>query len=49
MAMFARRSLQRMLDELSDVVSLEGREKLAREMDRKRATALGYEWELALL
>jgi hypothetical protein len=47
--MFARRSLQRLLDELSEGISLEGRKKLAHEMDRKNPSALGYEWELALL
>jgi hypothetical protein len=49
MAMFSRRSLQRMLDELDDVVSLEGRKKLVHELDRKNSSALGYEWEVALL
>jgi hypothetical protein len=49
MAMFARRSLQRLLDELSEGISLEGRKKLAHEMDRKNSSVLGYEWELALL
>jgi hypothetical protein len=49
MAMFSRRSLQRILTELEGAVSLEGRKKLAHEMDRKAASALGYEWETALL
>ena len=49
MAMFARRSLQRLLDELCGVISLEGLKKLAHEIDRKNPSALGYEWELALL
>ena len=49
MAMFARRSLQRLLNELSERISPEGRKKLAHEMDRKNSSALGYEWELILL
>jgi hypothetical protein len=49
MAMFARRSLQRLLCELSETLSLEVQKKLAREMDRKNPSALGYEWELVLL
>jgi len=49
LAMFARRSLQRLLDELKGKVSLEGRTKLAFEMDRQDASALGYEWELVLI
>jgi hypothetical protein len=49
MALFARRSLQRLLDELEGALSVEARSKLAREFDRKDASALGFEWELALL
>lgn len=49
MAMFSRRSLQSLLYELEEVVSLEGRKKLAHEIDRKASSALGYEWELILL
>jgi hypothetical protein len=49
MAMFARRSIQRLLNELKGKVSLEGRKKLAFEMDRQNVSALGYEWELALV
>jgi hypothetical protein len=49
MAMFARRSIQRFLNELKGKVSLEGRTKLAFEVDRQNASALGYEWELALV
>lgn len=49
MAMFARRSLQRFLDQLSEKVSLEGQKKFAHEMDRKNRSAVGYEWELILL
>lgn len=49
MAMFPRRALQRLLDQLKDNLSLEARKKLAHELDRPNASALGYEWELALL
>jgi hypothetical protein len=49
MAMFPRRALQRLLDQLKDDLSLEARTKLAHELDRPSASALGYEWELALL
>jgi len=49
MAMFARRSIQRLLDDLKGSISLEARKKLAFEMDRQRPSALGYEWELALV
>lgn len=47
--MYARRSLQYLLDELKDDISLEARTKLAGEMDRLDASALSYEWELALI
>jgi hypothetical protein len=49
MAMFARRSLQRLLNELESKLSFEARQKLVRELNRQDASALGYEWELALL
>jgi hypothetical protein len=49
MAMFPRRALQRLLDQLKDILPLEARIKLAHELDRPNASALGYEWELALL
>lgn len=49
MAMFARRSIQRLLDELKGKISLEARIKLAFEIDRQNASALGYEWELGLV
>src|ERR1051326_5031067 len=49
MAMFARRSLQRLLDELKDTLSPTACAKLAHELNRKDASALGFEWELALL
>lgn len=49
MAMFARRSLQRFLNELKDRISWEARMKIAAEMDRKDPSALGFEWELALI
>jgi len=49
MALFARRSLQHLLDELEGALSIEARLKLAHELNRKDASALGFEWELALL
>lgn len=49
MAMFARRSIQRMLDELAADISIDGRRKLAHELNRNAPSALGFEWELALL
>jgi len=49
MAMFPRRVLQRLLDQLKDNLSLEAPAKLAHELDRPGASTLGYEWELALL
>lgn len=49
MALFARRSLQRMLDELDGRIAIEAKQKLVHELNRKSASALGYEWELALL
>jgi hypothetical protein len=49
MAMFARRVLQAMLFDLEPHIPLEGREKLARELNRQSPSALGFEWELALL
>jgi hypothetical protein len=49
MAMFARRSLQHLLDRLSGKISPEVLKKFAHEMDRKNPSALGYEWELVLL
>ena len=49
MAMFARRSLQRLLNDLESVLSFEARQKVARDLNRQDASALGFEWELALL
>src|SRR5258708_7879464 len=49
MAMFARRSLQRLLNDLEDKLSFAARQKLVHELNRQDASALGYEWELALL
>ena len=49
MAMFARRSLQRLLNDLESILSFEAHQKLVRELNRQDASALGYEWELALL
>jgi hypothetical protein len=49
MAMFARRSLQRLLNDLKDKLSPAACRKLAHELDRQDASALGYEWELGLL
>jgi hypothetical protein len=49
MAMFARRSLQRLLDDLEGKLSPEARQKLVQELNRQNTSALGYEWELALL
>jgi hypothetical protein len=47
--MFARRSLQRLLDALKAHIAIEARQKLAHELDRRAPSALGFEWELALL
>jgi len=49
MAMFARRVLQTMLDHLAAQVPLEGRKKLAHELNRQSSSALGFEWETAVL
>ena len=49
MAMFARRVLQTMLDHLAAHLPPEAREKLARELNRQSSSALGFEWETALL
>lgn len=49
MAMFARRSLQRLLDDLKEKLSPEARAKLAHGLNQNEVPALGYEWELALL
>ena len=49
MAMFARRVLQTMLDHLPAHLPLEARQKLAHELDRQSSSALGFEWETALL
>ena len=49
MAMFSRRVLQTMLDHLASHLPLPARRKLAREMDRQSSSALGFEWETALL
>jgi hypothetical protein len=49
MAMFARRVLQSMLDHLAAHLPLEARNKLAHELDRQSSSALGFEWETALL
>jgi hypothetical protein len=46
--MFARRVLQAMLYEVEPHISLEGREKLARELNRQSRSTLGFEW-VALL
>ena len=49
MAMFARRVLQTMLDHLAAQLPFEERKKLARELNRQSSSALGFEWETALL
>jgi hypothetical protein len=49
MAMFARRSLQRMLDHLAAHLPAEARMKLAHELNRRSTSALGFEWETMLL
>jgi hypothetical protein len=49
MAMFVHRLLQNMLDHLAAHLPLEAREKLARELNRQSSSALGFEWEAALL
>lgn len=49
MAMFARRSLQRMLDHLAAHLPAEARMKLAHELNRQSTSALGFEWETGLL
>lgn len=49
MAMFTRRVLQTMLDHLAAHLPIEAREKLARELNRQSSSALGFEWETALL
>jgi hypothetical protein len=49
MAMFARRVLQSMLDQLAAHLPVEAREKLAHELNRQSRSALGFEWETALL
>jgi len=49
MAMFARRVLQSMLDHLATHLPLEARKKLAHELNRQSSSALGFEWETALL
>jgi hypothetical protein len=49
MAMFSRRNLQRMLDALAVHLAVEARGKLARELDVRDTSALGFEWETALL
>ena len=49
MAMFARRVLQTMLDHLAAHLPLEARKKLARELNQQSRSALGFEWETALL
>lgn len=47
--MFARRSLQRLLDELAHQIPIDGRRKFVHELNRNSPSALGFEWELALL
>ena len=49
MAMFTRRALQNMLDHLAAHLPLEARHKLAHALDRQSSSALGFEWETALL
>jgi hypothetical protein len=49
MAMFARRTLQRFLAALAEHLPVAARQKLAHELDRRSASALGFEWETALL
>ncbi len=49
MAMFARRSLQRLLSELKNKLTPAAIAKLEHELNRHEPSALGYEWELALL
>jgi hypothetical protein len=49
MAIFTRRVLQTMLDHLEVHLPIEAREKLAHELNRQSSSALGFEWETALL
>ena len=49
MAMFARRVLQNMLDHLAVHLPPEACQKLAHGMDQQSKSALGFEWETALL
>src|SRR5258708_7381587 len=49
MAMFARRVLQAMVDHLVAHLPLEAAKKLAHELNRQSSSALGFEWETALL
>ena len=49
MAMFTRRELQKMLDHLEAHLPFEARKKLAHELNRQSSSALGFEWETALL
>ncbi len=49
MAMFARRSVQRMLNHLGAHLPAKARTKLAHELNQQSASALGFEWETALL
>jgi hypothetical protein len=49
MAMFSRRSLQKMLDHLAAHLPLSAREKLVHELNRPSTSALGFEWETVLL
>jgi hypothetical protein len=49
MAIFTRRNLQAMLDHLASHLPFEARSKLARELDQRSRSALGFEWETALL
>jgi hypothetical protein len=49
MAIFSRRNLQRMLDELAAHLPIAARRKLAHELNRLNPSALGFEWETTLL
>ena len=46
---FARRSIQRFLDQLSETLSQDGLAKLVRSLNRNDQAALGFEWETAVL
>ena len=49
MAMFSRRSLQKILDHLAAHLPFSARAKLVHELNQPSTSALGFEWETALL